>query len=126
MESKKIYIASKTKHADKWIALRDTGVNIISTWIDEAGEGQSPDMSDLCRRCISESIECDAMIVYAEDGDYLKGAFIEMGVALSVKNKPICLVGTVLPYGNAFTYSHQVFRAKTVEEAIYYLTKKHL
>lgn len=116
--NKRIYIASKTKHADKWIKLRSEGVNIISTWIDEAGAGQSPDMSDLCRRCVSESVQCDAMIVYAEEGDYLKGAFIEMGVALSCPLKPVYLVGTVLPNGSAFTYSHQVFRAKNIEQAV--------
>ena len=32
-----IYTASKTKHADKWRALRSAGYPIISTWIDEAG-----------------------------------------------------------------------------------------
>lgn len=114
----KIYIASKTKHAPKWQILRDAGVNIISTWIDESEVGQSPNLADLCSRCISESISCDAMIVYAEDGDYLKGAFIEMGAALSVPNKPIYLVGCVLPYGSAFTYSHQVFTANSITEAL--------
>lgn len=119
----KIYIASKTKHAQKWVDLRNSGVNIISTWIDEAGDGQSPNLSDLCSRCISESMSCDAMVVYAEDGDYLKGAFIEMGAALSVPNKPIYLVGSVLPYGSAFTYSQQVFTAKTINEALQLLNQ---
>jgi len=114
----KIYTASKTKHAHKWIELRNNGVNVISTWIDEAGQGQTKDMADLCRRCIQESIDCDAMIVYAEEGDYLKGAFIEMGIALSVPSKPIVLVGEVLPFGSAFTYAPQVFRAKTIEAAL--------
>ena len=115
---KSIYIASKTKHADKWVALRNQGVNIISTWIDEAGPGQTNDMSDLCNRCISESYNCEAMIVYAEDGDILKGAFVEMGIAMSIQFKPIYLVGPVLQPGSAFTHSRQVFIAKTIEEAI--------
>ena len=113
-----VYIASKTKHADKWIALREQGFNIISTWIDEAGEGQTKDMNDLCLRCINESLKCDAMIVYVEDGDILKGAFIEMGIALSVRLKPIYLVGEVLKRNSVFTYSHQVFAAKSVEHAL--------
>lgn len=118
MKEKSIYIASKTYHAHKWIALRAQGVNIISSWIDEAGEGQTVDKSDLCSRCIKESAICDAMIVYAEDGDILKGAFIEMGVALSVPMKPIYLVGNVLVSNSAFTYSPQVFIAKTIDEAV--------
>lgn len=117
----KIYTASKTKHAHKWIELRERGINVNSTWIDEAGKGQTKDMADLCRRCIRECIECDAMIVYSEEGDYLKGAFIEMGVALSIPSKPIVLVGEVLPFGSAFTYAPQVFRAKTIEDALDFL-----
>jgi hypothetical protein len=117
---KGIYIASKTKHAAKWLALRESGINIISSWIDFAimEALDDNDMSQLCMVCIKESIECDAMIVYCEEGDILRGAFIEMGVALSVKMKPIYLVGPVLPYGSAFTYSHQVFVAKTIHEAV--------
>ena len=114
----KYYVASKTKHAAKWIALRTAGINIISTWIDEAGVGESKDMPDLCRRCILESLECDVMIVYAEEGDYLKGAFIEMGIALSLPNKLIYLVGPVLPPGSAFTHDPRVLIASSVIEAI--------
>lgn len=114
----KIYIASKTRHADKWIELRNQGVNIISTWIDEAGPDASPDMPDLCKRCVDECLLCDAIIVYSEEGDYLKGAFIEMGVVLSRSLVPVYLVGPALPIGSAFTYSHQVFVAKSVEHAI--------
>lgn len=123
---KKIYIASKTKHADKWLKLRDEEfVNIISTWINEAGEGQSPDMADLCKRCIDECLACDAMIVYSEEGDHLRGAFIEMGIVLSRYKQmiPIYLVGSVLPNGSAFTYSHQVFGAKTIDEAIEFINE---
>jgi hypothetical protein len=116
--SKSIYIASKTKHADKWIELRNRGINIISTWIDEAGPGQTKDMAYLCNRCIEESIRCDAMIVYAEEGDLLKGAFIEMGVALAVSGKRIYLVGPVLPIGSAFTYGRYVYTATSIEMAI--------
>lgn len=115
---KSIYIASKTKHAAKWIALRKSGVNIISTWIDEAGAGETKDKSDLCYRCVNESMECDAMIVYAEEGDILRGAYIEMGIGMCDRLKPVYLVGLVLPHGNAFTYAHNVFTAKSVEEAI--------
>lgn len=118
MSTPTIYIASKTKHAQKWINLRNKGVNIISTWIDEAAPGSSKDMSDLCRRCIKESVDCTAMIVYAEEGDVLRGAFIEMGVAFGEGMKPIFLVGPVLAEGSAFTFSSQVMYAQTVEEAI--------
>jgi hypothetical protein len=113
----KIYTASKTKHAQKWIDLRDAGFNVISTWIDEACEGQTKDMRDLVQRCISECVECDGMIVYSEGGDYLKGAFIEMGVAVA-HNKPIVLVGPVLPQSSAFTYLSNIKRANDIPSAL--------
>jgi hypothetical protein len=120
----KIYIASKTKHAQRWIEWRESGVNIISTWIDEAGEGASPDLADLCKRCINECLECDAMIIYREGEDYLKGAFIEMGVALTRKI-PIILVGDILPESSVFTQNGNVFTAETVEEAIDDIKRNH-
>lgn len=79
----KIYIASKTKHAAKWLKLRSLGVPIISTWIDEAGEGQSSDLSDLAARCIEEVRSADRVVLYLEDGDTLKGQLIEVGAALA-------------------------------------------
>jgi hypothetical protein len=116
---KKIYIASKTKHADKWIKLRSEGVDIISTWIDEAGEGQSEDMADLCKRCVDECLSCDYLIIYREPDDYLRGAFIEMGIALSRKTIPVLLVGEVLPKGSAFTFDDNVFLGfKSVNDAV--------
>lgn len=87
-----IYTASKTKHAAKWQALRSAGVPVISTWIDEAGEGESADLSDLWVRCIGEAAACSMLLLYCEDGDVLKGAHAEAGVALS-HGKPVHYVG---------------------------------
>lgn len=79
-----IYIASKTKHADRWRFLRDQiGEPIISTWIDEAGPGESSDLSDLWHRCILEASSADILILYREPGDALKGAWVELGAALA-------------------------------------------
>ena len=79
----RIYIASKTKHADKWCGLRDEGYPINSTWIDEAGVGETSDFTDLWMRCIREASGADALIVYRERDEVLKGAFVEVGAALS-------------------------------------------
>lgn len=95
-----IYIASKTRHAALWRDLRDAGAPIISTWIDEAGEGESADLDDLWRRCIAESCACDTLIVYREPQDVLKGAWVEIGAALASGN-PVYAVGL-----NGFTISN--------------------
>lgn len=90
--SEGIYTASKTKHAHLWKDLRAAGAPIISTWIDEAGEGESADLHDLWDRCITESRCCKALIVYREPADVLKGAWVEIGAALAA-GKPVYAVG---------------------------------
>lgn len=87
-----IYIASKTRHAHLWRDLRGAGAPIISTWIDEAGEGESGDLDDLWERCITESKTCDVLIVYREPEDVLKGAWVEIGAALAA-GKSVHAVG---------------------------------
>lgn len=88
-----IYIASKTKHARRWRYLRDAiGEPVISTWIDEAGEGETADFNDLWQRCLRESASCQVLIVYKEPEDVLKGAWIEMGAALS-SGVPVYAIG---------------------------------
>lgn len=79
-----IYIASKTKHADRWRFLRDkVGEPIISTWIDEAGVGETHDFADLWGRCIFEASTAQVLILYREPEDVLKGGWVELGAALA-------------------------------------------
>ena len=78
-----LYTASKTKHAPMWRRLRDAGLPIISTWIDEAGVGESADLADLWRRCIAESSSASVLLIYREPEDVLKGAWVELGAALA-------------------------------------------
>lgn len=88
-----IYMASKCKHAPIWRKLRDeVGMNIISTWIDEAEEGQTTDHKDLWTRCLNEAASCKYLVVYRQPDEILKGAWIEVGAALS-SNVPVLAVG---------------------------------
>lgn len=87
-----IYIASKTKHADRWRQLRSEGYPIVSTWIDEAGVGQSASLADLWLRCIAEASHAEVLIIYREPDDALKGGWIELGAALHA-GVPIYAVG---------------------------------
>lgn len=96
-----IYIASKTRHADRWRFLRDKiGLPIISTWIDEAGPGESTDLADLWRRCIAEASGAAALIVYREKDEVLKGGWVEVGAALA-SDVPVLAVGI-----EEFTIAH--------------------
>jgi len=78
-----LYVASKAKYGETWQLLRDVqGWPIISTWIDEYKPGQTEDLSELWDRCVDEAMNADALLVYAESGETLKGALVEVGVAI--------------------------------------------
>jgi len=89
-----IYVASKAKHADKWKELRSKGLNIISTWLDEAATGQTKDWMDLGVRCVNEVKQADYLLFYCEPGEIFLGAFIELGVA-TVFDKKCYIVGPI-------------------------------
>lgn len=110
----KIYMASKTVHARRWRDLRAAGINIISTWIDEAGAGETKCFTDLWRRCASEAAEADALVVYREPGEVLKGAFVEVGCALNA-GKPVFAVGCD---DLSFTHHALVTRVNSLERAV--------
>lgn len=82
------YAASRASVPERpamWRKLRDQGVLITSTWIDEAGEGETACNTDLWRRIAREVAESDAVILYAEKGDFpLKGALVEVGMAIGL------------------------------------------
>ena len=78
-----IYVASKTAHARMWQHHRAIGVPIISTWIDEAGPGETTDWVDLWRRSIAEAGSAAALVLYRVGDEVLKGAWAELGAALA-------------------------------------------
>lgn len=109
-----IYTASKTTHAWRWRALRDTGVPINSTWIDEAGVGETVDFRDLWARCVGEAAGADALVLYVEPGETLKGALVEVGAALA-SGVPVYVVGN--PDGS-WVIHPLVRRCGSIEEAV--------
>lgn len=108
-----IYVASKTKHTHIWKHYRELGYPIISTWIDEAGVDESKDLSDLWVRCINEASDCSLLIAYIEEGDILKGAYVEIGAALG-NRKHVFLVGN---FPGSFDNHPLITKFTTLEEA---------
>lgn len=49
----KIYTVSKVKQAGLWRDLRAAGADVVSTWIDDAGPGESFDRAALWHRCVT-------------------------------------------------------------------------
>lgn len=100
--SDNIYIASRASLPERsamWRAFRNNeGVNLTSSWIDEAGEGQTASFAELWDRILLEIAGSDRLVLYAEPADFpLKGALIEVGIALGLR-KPVtvCLPGVKL------------------------------
>jgi len=88
----RIYTASRVRHSDRWVLARAAGFPVCATWINEAGPGQTEDMGELWQRCIAESSGADALILYRQDGEPLKGALVEAGAALGA-GRPVFAVG---------------------------------
>jgi len=93
MRQPAVYVASKSIHGPQWRALRDAGLNIISMWIDESGEGQTVDWAALWDRCIAETKRADVLLLLHEPHETPKGSLVEMGAALA-KGLPIFYVGS--------------------------------
>lgn len=90
-----IYVASRASIPERpamWRTLRDQGMPISSTWIDEAEQGETDSFSDLWHRIEFEIRNSRGLILYAERDDFpLKGALIEVGMALGM-GKPVAVV----------------------------------
>lgn len=88
----KFYVASRASVPERgamWRRFRDDGVLITSSWIDEDGEGETADFSDLWARIDMEIASSDILVLYAELSDFpLKGAIVEAGIALGM-GKPV-------------------------------------
>lgn len=112
-----IYFASKTKHAHLWKALRAAGIPTASTWIDEAGEGQTADYAELSKRCIDEIAEATAVLLYCEPGELLKGALVEVGAAL-MAGTPVLCVGECDSLSRVFRKHSKWSEFPTVEDAL--------
>lgn len=82
------YIASRASLPERsaaWRRLRDVdGWKITSSWIDEAGAGETVDLGSLWVRIEAEIARSERLILYVEPGDFpLKGALIEVGMAIA-------------------------------------------
>ena len=112
-----IYVASKSSYADMWRAARDIGLPINSTWIDEAGEGQTRDKGILAEHCFEEIREASCMILFIGDVDILRGAAVELGAALS-NGKPVFVVGPKAAISRGFAEHFLMQYCPTIMNAL--------
>lgn len=90
-----VYAASRASVPERgamWRTLRAHGARIVSSWIDEDGEGQTADFGELWSRIEAEIRSADRLVLYAEPSDFpLKGALVEVGMAIAM-GKPVYLI----------------------------------
>lgn len=96
VQPSKLYVASRASVPERsamWRRLRDErGWPIVSTWINEAGEGESASMVELWARIGDEVRASSGLVLYVQPSDLpLRGAFVEVGMALSA-GLPVFLV----------------------------------
>lgn len=90
----KIYVASRatSSRIEMWKKLRNDGANIVSSWIDSNGDNDPSKYPELWERIKNEIKSCDRLVIYFEPDDFpLKGALVEVGMALSL-DKPVLVI----------------------------------
>lgn len=111
------YTASQMKHRGKWLSLRrDEQVEWTAHWPDIDVE-DTPDNSAWFWRIDHNNVAIsDFVLVYAEEGDVLRGALIEAGIAIGM-GKTVIVVGSHFCYGT-WQYHPAVIRTPTLDSAI--------
>lgn len=117
----RLYTASKVHHAGKWRALCATSRHIQchARWLKHSAMG-TPDTAEHAAEFWLQDEQdvrdADAVLVYAETGDRLRGALVEAGIAIAA-GIPVIVVGDHPDYG---TWQHHpgVRRTADLEQAL--------
>jgi nucleoside 2-deoxyribosyltransferase len=114
----KIYLASKMQHAERWrqeYVRKD--VHIVSRWpfLEPSIDCEVSNCRKFWQDDVADIQSADAVVVYAEEGEKLRGALVEAGIAIGL-GKLVIVVGEHPDYG---TWSHHplVKRATTLDHA---------
>lgn len=88
----KLYLACKVNHGLKLkeiLTKLDPNITITSRWLDYADKNLADlNTEELCRFCIEDVKNSDAVLFYIERDDELVGALIEVGMAIAL-NIPV-------------------------------------
>lgn len=118
----RIYTASKLRQAQMWQAIHDSHPDVYfhARWLKHTGKLKTPDTPENAKRFWIEDEQdvkhADAVFVFAEDDEHLRGALVEAGMAIAY-GKPVYVIGEHPDYGT-WQYHPAVVRVRTVEEAI--------
>ena len=115
----RVYVASKMKHAARWRELyASPRVHLVNRWpfLEPFVDADEVNARFFWQDDIADIRACNALIVYAEAGEHLRGALVEAGAAIAL-GKLVVVVGDHPDYG---TWQHHpyVMNASTIEEAV--------
>lgn len=119
---KRVYTASKLRHAEMWRALNDSvsGVFFHARWLKHTKMG-APDEAEHAVEFWKEDIEdvktADVVLIYASDDDVLRGALVEAGAAIAL-GIPVVLAGDNESFGTWQYHPGVVYRTPMLHEAI--------
>jgi hypothetical protein len=103
----RVYTASKISTAPEWRDIHATHphVHFHARWLKHNLKG-TPDRADFASKFWLEDErdvhDCEALIVWAREGEHLRGALVEVGMAIAF-GKPVIVVGTHADYS---TWQH--------------------
>jgi nucleoside 2-deoxyribosyltransferase len=120
----RVYFASKLHHAEKWRALcRSTpDIQCHARWLKHVAMGtpdRPEDAPDFWQQDEQDVRDADAVIVYAEGDDQLRGALVEAGMAIAY-GVPVIVIGEH-PFYGTWQYHPSVVRARDLEWALDYV-----
>lgn len=116
----RIYIASKMEHAERWRELYAElpDIHICSRWpfLEPFIEPSKENARKFWQTDEDDIYNCNALIVYAEEGEKLRGALVEAGMALGI-GRPVIVVGDHPDFGT-WVFHPNVSRVATLADAV--------
>lgn len=118
MRQPKIYIASKMHHAERWrqeYCRQD--VHIVSRWpfLEPFIDTEINNCKKFWQDDVADIQTADAVVVYVEEGEKLRGALVEAGIAIGL-GKLVVVVGDHPDFGT-WSYHPQVKKARSLDLA---------
>jgi len=119
----RFYVASKIYHYPKWLEMRSFGYKIISSWIDMVEEEETrshKEWGEVSQMCLQEAAEADVLLLYAEEGDVMRGCWMEVGAALVAGKRVGVVAHDSVQMSEIFLPHPKVSSFDTIEDAFNY------
>lgn len=113
----KVYFASKMHHAEKWRDLY-SHVHLSCRWpfLEPFVEPSPENARKFWLDDFTDIENCDVLVCYAEEDEKLRGALVEVGIALGL-GKIVYLVGDHPDFGT-WRYHRLVYNYETLEQVL--------